>query len=65
LGRYPQVSTFIRKNSKEFSGLKVQYVSQADPVLKMKGASNNEDIVSLKAWTGDQISAYLKQNLKT
>lgn len=58
------MSTFIRKNSKEFSGLKVQYVSGAEPVLKMK-SSDKVDIVSLKTWSTDQVSQYLKQNLKT
>lgn len=58
------MSTFIRKNANDFSGLKVQYVSGADPVLKMKGA-NSVDTVSLKTWSTDQISQHLQQNLKT
>jgi len=65
MGRYPQVAKFIWNEAKNVAGLKVQYVSQADPVLNMKGSDNKVDTVSLKTWTTDQVSQYLKQNLKT
>jgi len=65
LGHFPQVSDFIKNDSKKYTNLKVKYVRGSPPVIKLYEAGDIESsTIAIGAWSDSALREYFEEKLE-